>query len=161
MVYVHLLEYDSLFEMRPNSLLTGGNSLAWWFGRCFLSGLEEAASSRLGEHSGEMWSPAGFQHRPCERSSTYFSCRRRSPGGELLAEGGQVAEMDQLPGAALMSYEQEPSKQEVGVIHSTGPGAPPQTPTLPNGGDTHQPATLATQACILEPGPHVLVRADH
>lgn len=60
-----------------------------------------------------------------------------------------------------MSYEQEPSKQEVGVIHSTGPGAPPQTPTLPNGGDTHQPATLATQACILEPGPHVLVRADH
>lgn len=160
MVYVHLLECDSLFERRPNSLLTGVNSLAWWFGRCFLSGLEEAVSSGLGEHSGEMWSPAGFQHRPCERSSTYFSCRRRSPGGELLAEGGQVAEMDQLPGAALRFYEQEPSKQEVGVIRSTGQEHPSDShPT--HGGDTHQPATLATQACILEPGPHVLVRADH
>lgn len=28
-------------------------------------------------------------------------------------------------------------------------------------GVTHQPATLATQAGILEPGPHVLVGADH
>lgn len=45
--------------------------------------------------------------------STYFSCRRRSPGGELLAEDGQVAEMDQLPGVALQFCEQAPSRQVV------------------------------------------------
>lgn len=45
---------------------------------------------------------------PCERSSTCFSCRRRSLEGELLAEDGQVVETDQLPRATLRFYEQEP-----------------------------------------------------
>lgn len=95
-------------EIRPSSFLTGANSLTQWFGCGFLLS-PEAVGSRLSEHSAETWSTAeGFGYRPCERSSTCFSCRRRSPEGELLAEGGQVAEMDQLPGATPRFYEQGP-----------------------------------------------------
>lgn len=110
---MHLLKCDSLFEIWPNSLPTEANSLTWRFGHCLLSGLEKAVKSRLGECSRETWSTAAVGYRPCGHSSTYFSCRRRSPGGELLAEDGQVAEMDQLPGAALRFCEQAPSRQEV------------------------------------------------
>lgn len=43
-----------------------------------------------------------------------------------------------------------------------GPGAPsPAASRPPCVGATHQPTALPTQAGILEPGPHVLVRADH
>ena len=145
----------------PNSLPTEANSLTWWFGHCLLSGLEEAVRSRLGECSTETWSAAAVGYRPYGRSSTYFSCRRRSPGGEPLAEDGQVAEMDQLPGAALRFCEQAPSRQ--GVRLDTGleqEQDPLLSPHPKEGWDTYQPATLATQACVLEPGPHVLVRAD-
>lgn len=117
--------------------------------------------SRLGERSIETWSAAAVGYRPCGRSSTYFSCRRRSPGGELLAEDGQVAEMDQLPGVALRFCEQAPSRQVVRL--DTGLDQEQcslLSPHLTEGQDTHQPATLATQACVLEPSSHVLMRAD-
>lgn len=52
--------------------------------------------------------PVGLGYTPCENSSTCFSCRRRSPAGELWAEDGQVAGMDRLPGVTLRFYEQEP-----------------------------------------------------
>lgn len=71
-----------------------------------------------------------------------------------MAEDGQVAETDQLPRATLRFYEQEPKKQEGKLQTEQGQGT-----TRP--GVTHQSATLATQACVLEPGSHVLVRADH
>lgn len=115
-----------------------------------------------------------FGHGPCERSSTCFSCRRRSPEGELLAEDGPVAETDQRPGATPRFYEQEPEKQERSGHKQNRPrSAGPSLASHPalwreGGGEggrgeggTHQPAALATQAGILKPGPHVLVGADN
>lgn len=144
----------------PNSLPTEANSLTWRFGHCLLSGLEEAVRSRLGKCSTETWSAAAVRYRPCGRSSTYFSCRRRSPGGELLAEDGQVAEMDQLPGVALRFCEQAPSRQVVRLDTGLDQEQCSLLSPHPTEEDTHQPATLATQACVLEPSSHVLMRAD-
>ena len=96
------------FEIRANSFLTGANSLAPGFGCCFLLG-PEAVRSRLAsilESCGLLLD--GWGYRPCECSSTCFSCRRRSPEGALLAEDGQAAEMGRLPGATLRFYEQGP-----------------------------------------------------
>lgn len=62
---------------------------------------------------------------PSERFSTCFSCRHRSLEGELLAEDGQVAEMDQLPRATLRFYEQEPKKQE-GELQTEQGRVPPR-----------------------------------
>lgn len=106
-----------------------------------------------GSSQGARGWPVGGRNIPSGHFSTCFSCRHRSLEGELSAEDGQVAETDQLPRATLRFYEQEPKKQEGRLQTEPHPGPHPPA--------THQSAALATQAGVLEPGSHVLVRADH
>lgn len=53
--------------------------------------------------------------------------------------------------------------RETGLQTELDSPGTPWGPTCPCGwvGVTHQSATLATQACVLEPGSHVFMRADH
>lgn len=164
MVYVHSVKYDLLLEIRPNSFLIGANS---WHNDLDIVSSGALRRQRAAENVSILEKHSllldGLGYRPCGHSSTCFSCRHRSPEGELLAGDGQVAEMGQLPGATLRFYEQEPKNKTDRFLNRAGPEHHSLF-SLPSHlvvGATHQPSTLATQACVLEPGPHVLMRVDH
>lgn len=76
---------------------------------------------------------------------------------------GRAVETGRLPGAAPGFYEPAPGRQEASKTCTWTPAPSLRGPPMPlfPPRAAHQPATLATQAGILEPGPHVLVRADH
>lgn len=92
--------------------------------------------------------------------------------GELLVEGGPAAWRGQPPEEAPVSYGPEPDsgnqeemrpKKHNKKADFGSKGSAASSVTLKEEsvvGKTHQPPTLATQAGIFKPGPHVFMRVD-